>query len=117
MLGMREQLGLICGLRTTAMPLYILGMETTSLSDLKSHLSEYADRAERQHEQFTITRNGRPAVVMVAADEWESLQETLFWLSQPGIHESLAEAEDDVRAGRTYNETQVRQALGLPKNG
>lgn len=67
-----------------------------------------------QHEQFTITRNGRPAVVMVSADEWESLQETLFWLSQPGIHESIAEAKADISAGRTYNETEVRQALGLP---
>jgi prevent-host-death family protein len=89
-------------------------METTSLSDLKSHLSEYADRAELQHEQFTITRNGRPAVVMVSADEWESLQETLFWLSQPGIHESLAEAEADIAAGRVFDEAQVRQSLGLP---
>lgn len=89
-------------------------METTSLSDLKSHLSEYADRAESQHEQFTITRNGRPAVVMVSAAEWESLQETLFWLSQPDIHQSLADAEADVDAGRTYDENEVRQSLGLP---
>jgi len=89
-------------------------METTSLSDLKSHLSEYADRAEHEHEQFTITRNGRPAVVLVSADEWESLQETLFWLSQPGIHESIAEAEADIAAGRLYDEAQVRASLGLP---
>lgn len=88
-------------------------METTSLSDLKSHLSEYTDRAELQHERFTITRNGRPAVVLVSADEWESLQETLFWLSQPDIHESLAEAEADVAAGRTFDEAQVRRSLGL----
>ena len=90
-------------------------MEIRSLSDLKSHRSEYADRAELEHEQFTITRNGRPAVVMVSADEWESLQETLFWLSQPGIHESLAEAEDDIAAGRIYTESEVRQSLGLPE--
>ncbi len=89
-------------------------VETTSLSDLKAHLSEYADRAQLEHEQFTITKNGRPAVVMVSADEWQSLQETLFWLSQPGIHESLAEAEADITAGRTYDEDQVRRSLGLP---
>jgi antitoxin YefM len=90
-------------------------MEIRSLSDLKSHLSEYADRAELEHEQFTITRNGRPAVVMVSADEWESLQETLFWLSQPGIHESLAAAEEDIAAGRVYTEVEVRRSLGLPE--
>ena len=99
----------------TCIQVYPWTMEIRSLSDLKSHLSEYADRAELEHEQFTITRNGRPAVVMVSADEWESLQETLFWLSQPGIHESLAEAEDDIAAGRIYTEAEVRQSLGLPE--
>ncbi|HEX8303398.1 MAG TPA: type II toxin-antitoxin system Phd/YefM family antitoxin [Jatrophihabitans sp.] len=89
-------------------------MQTTSLSDLKAHLSEYTERAEMEHEQYTITRNGRPAVVLVSADEWESMQETLFWLSQPGIQEDLAQAEDDVTAGRVYDEAQVRQALNLP---
>ncbi|HST46998.1 type II toxin-antitoxin system Phd/YefM family antitoxin [Jatrophihabitans sp.] len=88
-------------------------MQTTSLSDLKAHLFEYVERAEREHEQYTITRNGRPAVVMVSAAEWESVQETLFWLSQPGIREDLAQAENDIVAGRVYDETQVRQALNL----
>lgn len=89
-------------------------METTSLSDLKTHLSEYAERAELEHEQFTITRNGRPAVVLVSAAEWGSLQETLFWLSQPGIQEDLAQAEADIAAGRTFDEAATRAALGLP---
>ncbi len=86
-----------------------------SLSELKTHLSEYASRAEVEHERFTITRNGRPAVVLVAADEWESLQETLFWLSQPHIGEDLAEAEADIVAGRTYDEAATRAALGLSR--
>ncbi len=90
-------------------------METTSLSDLKAHLSEYTERAEVEHEQFTITRNGRPAVVLVSAEEWESMQGTLFWLSQPRIHEDLAQAEEDVAAGRLYDEARVRQALNLPR--
>jgi antitoxin YefM len=90
-------------------------METTSLSDLKAHLSEYADRAAIEHERFTITRNGRPAVVLVAADEWEAMEETIFWLSQPGIRDDLAAAEADAEAGRTFNEDEVRRALGLPR--
>ena len=52
---------------------------------------------------------------MIPADEWESLQETLFWLSQSGIHESLTEAEDAIAAGRIYAEAEVRRALGLPE--
>jgi antitoxin YefM len=103
------------GLHKTNIRAYYFLMQTMSLSDLKSHLSEFADRAEREHEQFTITRNGRPSVVMVSAAEWESLQETLFWLSQPNIQESIADADADIAAGRTYNEAQAREALGLQK--
>ncbi|WP_201329033.1 type II toxin-antitoxin system Phd/YefM family antitoxin [Nostocoides jenkinsii] len=36
-------------------------MLTISLSDLKAHLSENVERAEVEHEQYMITRNGRPA--------------------------------------------------------
>ncbi len=41
-------------------------------------------------------------------------EETAFWLSQPGIHEDLAQAEDDIAADRVYDEAQVRQAFTLP---
>jgi antitoxin YefM len=51
---------------------------------------------------------------MVSAHNWEPMQETQLWLSQPRIHEDLAEAEDDVATGRVFDEAQVRQALNLP---
>jgi antitoxin YefM len=54
---------------------------------------------------------------MVSADEWESVQESLFWLSQPRSQEDLAKAEEDIAAGRVYDEGQVRQALNLPSLG
>jgi antitoxin YefM len=89
-------------------------VETLSLSELKARLNEYATRVEVEHEQLAVTRNGRPSVVLVSADDWESLQETLYWLSQPGIHEDLAQAEADIAAGRVYSEAEIRRALNLP---
>ncbi|MDQ1730449.1 MAG: antitoxin YefM [Pseudonocardiales bacterium] len=62
-----------------------------------------------------ITKNGSPAAVLVGADEWESLQETLFWLSQPGIREDLAQAREDIEAGRGFGEAQVRAESSVPR--
>ncbi len=62
-----------------------------------------------------LTKNGSPAAVLIGVDEWESIQETLFWFSQPGIREDLAQAREDVAARRTYNEEQVRAEFGVPK--
>jgi len=90
-------------------------MQTLPVSKAKDRLNELVDAASTTREQITITKNGSPAAVLIGADEWESIQETLFWLSQPGIHESIAEAQADIAAGRTYTEDQIRADLGAPK--
>jgi prevent-host-death family protein len=90
-------------------------MQTLPVSKVKDKLNELVDSAARTHEQITITKNGSPAAVLVGIDEWESLQETLFWLSQPGILESIAKAKADVEAGRVYTEAQIRAKFNVPK--
>jgi len=94
---------------------YAWGMETLPISKVKDRLNELVEAASVTHEQVTITKNGSPAAVLIGADEWESLQETLFWLSQPGIRESIAEARSDIAEGRTFNEEQIREEFGVPK--
>lgn len=89
-------------------------MKIVPLSEAKDKLSRLVEEAESTHEMVSITRHGRPAVVLMAADDLESLQETLFWLSQPGIREDLAESEADIAAGRTSGSDQLRRELGLP---
>jgi antitoxin YefM len=87
---------------------------TLPISKVKDKLNELIDVASRTREQITITKNGSPAAVLIGVEEWESLQETLFWLSQPRIGESLAEADEDVAAGRVFDEEQIRKEFGVP---
>ncbi len=90
-------------------------MRTLPVSKAKDKLNELVDAAAITREQVTITKNGAPAAVLIGVDEWESIQETLYWLSQPGIRESLAAVEADVTAGRIFDEAQVRAQFGVPK--
>lgn len=53
-------------------------MSTVPLSEAKDKLSAMVDQAERTHEIVTITRHGRPAAVLMAVEDLESLQETIF---------------------------------------
>jgi len=74
-------------------------MITLPISKVKNTPDELVEAASLTHEQVTTTKNGSAAVVLVGVDEWESFQETLFWLSKPGIRESIAEPKADLAAG------------------
>ncbi len=69
--------------------------ERLSLADVKNRLSEVVDGIEREHGRVVITKDGRPAAVLVNADDLESLEETLSVMSRPemlaDIRESLTE--------------------------
>lgn len=88
-------------------------MKTMPLSEAKDKLSGLVDEAESTHEMITITRHGRPAAVLMAADDLESLQETVQWLSQAGLAQSLATAERELVEGETISGDDVRARFGL----
>jgi prevent-host-death family protein len=90
-------------------------VQTLPISKVKDKLNELVDAVAFTREQVTITKDGSPAAVLIGADEWESIQETLYWLSQPGIRVSLAEADADVTAGRVFDEAQIRSEFGVLK--
>ncbi len=90
-------------------------MQTLPISKVKDKLNELVDAVAITREQITITKNGSPVAVLIGADEWESIQETLYWLSESNIHESLGSAEADLLAGRVFDETQIRAEFAVPK--
>ncbi|MFI4991701.1 MAG: type II toxin-antitoxin system Phd/YefM family antitoxin [Solirubrobacterales bacterium] len=67
--------------------------ETLSLSSVKAHLSELVDRVEDQHDRIVVTRNGKPAAVLVSHDDLESLEETLAILSDAALMTQIREGE------------------------
>ena len=52
-------------------------MKTLSLSEAKMKLSGLIDAISSTDEEVVITRNGRPAAVMISPDEFESMRETI----------------------------------------
>jgi prevent-host-death family protein len=57
-------------------------METVPLAEAKDRLSALVGEVAATHAHYTITRNGRPAAVMLPVDDLESLEETIFWLER-----------------------------------
>ena len=91
-------------------------MDTLPVSTARDTLSDLVDNAVNTHASYTITRRGVRAAVLVSADEWDAIQETLFWLSRPAIQQDITEAKADIAAGRSrsISAEEMRAELGLP---
>lgn len=82
-------------------------------SEARAHLTDLVDRVEGKHEHVVITRNGRPAVVLLSTDEYEAIQETLEILQDDETMEALLRSDEDVAAGRLHSWDEVKRELGL----
>jgi len=89
-------------------------MTVLPISAAKNQLSEMVESARNTSEEYTITVNGVPAAMLVSTTEWESLQETLFWLSQPGIGDELNEARAGRETGMSLGQDAIRLRYDYP---
>jgi len=86
-------------------------MTVLSLADARDSLSKHIESAATTHERFEITRNGARVAVLLSADDYDSLIETVDILSSPeevaGLRVAIAELDsEDVSSAE-----QVRAAM------
>ncbi|MGH8874294.1 MAG: type II toxin-antitoxin system Phd/YefM family antitoxin, partial [Acidimicrobiia bacterium] len=77
----------------------VMSDATLSLAEIKKRLSEIVDRVEQHHERVVLTRNGRPAAVILSPDDLESLEETLDILSDPSALAEIRRSQEEIGRG------------------
>jgi antitoxin YefM len=82
-------------------------------TEARTHLTELLDDVESVHEHVVITRNGRPAAIVMSQAEYDSLIETLEILGDQKLIADLAASDEDVAAGRVFPWEEVKRELGL----
>jgi prevent-host-death family protein len=65
-------------------------MQTLSASTARTNLYRLIDETAESHQPLVITGK-RNNAVLVSADDWAAMQETLFLLSVPNMRESIRE--------------------------
>jgi len=97
----------------------ILYMTTVPLAEARAQLSKLVDVAVRTHERIEVTRNGRRAAVILSADDYDSIMETLDILGDAEAMAVIRQADADIAAGRVSTleevEVQMRSLGRLPE--
>ena len=86
-------------------------MTTQSLAAVKAHFSQVIDEVAGTHERVIVTKNGSPAAVILAVEDYESLMETLEILSDPDAVAEIRSAEARMNDGEAFGQEDIRAAL------
>ena len=65
-------------------------MQTLSVSEARANLYRILDQAAESHQPITIAGKRHDAV-LISAEDWQAIQETLYLLSVPGMRGSIKE--------------------------
>ncbi|MGM0385701.1 MAG: type II toxin-antitoxin system Phd/YefM family antitoxin [Actinomycetota bacterium] len=86
-------------------------MSTLPLSEVKARFSEIAEEVVRTHERVRVTRNGREYVVLISAEDLESLEATIELLTDSDAIQRLQQAEREIAAGRITTAAEMDDLL------
>ena len=89
----------------------ILYMATLSLADARANLSKLIESAVTTHERFEVTRNGARAAVLLSADDYDALLETVDILSRREEVEAIRRGLAELEAGQVSSADDVRAAM------
>ena len=77
-------------------------MKVLSVSEAKMKLSELVERVSSTDEGVMITRNGRPAAVLVSPDEYEGWKETIEIKRDPELMEEIRAGLSALKQSKLY---------------
>ena len=80
-----------------------------ALADARKDFSGIVEEVVNTHERVVVTRHGEPAVMLVAVEDFEALEETLEILSDSVL---LAEIRRSLATHKRYTLEQAKAGLG-----
>jgi antitoxin YefM len=75
-------------------------MDAVSYSDLRQNLKSYMDKVYSDHDPLIITRKNNENLVLLSIDEYNSLMETSYLLSNEANAEHLKKSIAQYAAGK-----------------
>jgi len=74
--------------------------KTLSLSEVKTRLPELVAGVQEREEVVVVTKNGRPAAILINVDEYARLKETLDVLSDPALMKQISRSQAFYKSGK-----------------
>ena len=88
-----------------------MNVTTLPISDARAQLSKLLDEASATHERFEIMKNGHRAAVLMRADDYDAMRETIAILSDSALLLAHQEGVQALAEDDTLNNDQLAEAM------
>ena len=86
-------------------------MTTLPVADARAQFSKLVDEATSTHERFEITRNGQRVAVLLGADDYDALRETIAVLGDSELLRAHVEGLAAIQAGDVVDAEGLARAM------
>ncbi|MEK7640924.1 MAG: type II toxin-antitoxin system Phd/YefM family antitoxin [Patescibacteria group bacterium] len=86
--------------------------KTLSISEARKKIFDIAKEVQKPDKHFVLTDKGEPKAVILSAEEYDSLMETMDILSDPNALQKINKAEAEYKKGEYSSWSQVKKNLG-----
>lgn len=91
-------------------------MTTVPLAAARAQLSKMVDDAVATHQRIEITRNGARAAVLLSAEDYDEIMETIEILSDSRLMADIAAGLRDIDQGQSVALKDVLDELGRSRH-
>lgn len=86
-------------------------MTTLPVAKARSQFSKLVEQASSTHERFEITRNGRREAILLGADDYDALEETLAVLADAELLRDHFEGVNALERGDALDQVELAEAM------
>lgn len=86
-------------------------MTNISLKNLRPNLSEIVEGIDKKFDRVTVTKRGKPVVMMLSVEDYESMVETMNILSDKSGLARIKEGLKQAKKGQTVSLEHFRKKI------
>ena len=86
---------------------------TITLKELRPKLPQIIQEIDSKMDRFIITKRGKPAALMMAVEDFESIMETLEIMSDRKLMKKIRRSQEEIKEGKVIEMAELERKLGI----
>ena len=88
-----------------------------SITEARGNIFDIAEKVQRHGNHYIFTENGKPKMVAMSADEYDSLMEDIFLASDPKFAAKMKKVDEEFARGEFTSWKDIKKELNVKHRG